>query len=44
MFGDKEAYLNKMCTAARTRSMIKQQLGNEFYEKEGVVESPGQIN
>ena len=34
MFGDKEAYLNKMCTAARTRSIIKQQLGNEFYEKE----------
>ena len=34
MFGDKEAYLNTMCTAARTRSIIKQQLGNEFYEKE----------
>ena len=34
MFGDKEAYLNKMCTSARSRSLEDQKLGQDFYEKE----------
>ena len=34
MFGDKEAYLNKMCTSARTRPKPDQKLGRDFYEKE----------
>ena len=34
MFGDREAYLNKLCTSARTRTRADQKLGNEFYEKE----------
>ena len=34
MFGDKEAYLNKMCTSARTRPKLDQKLGRDFYEKE----------
>ncbi|KAL5266124.1 hypothetical protein ACHWQZ_G006691 [Mnemiopsis leidyi] len=34
MFGDKEAYLNKMCTSARTRPKARQKLGQDFYEKE----------
>ena len=34
MFGDKEAYLNKMCTSARTRSKVDQKLGHDFYVKE----------
>ena len=34
MFGDREAYLNKMCTSARTRTRNCQKLGTDFYEKE----------
>ena len=34
MFGDKEAYLEKQRTAARTRSIDVQKLGPEFFEKE----------
>ncbi|KAL5250808.1 hypothetical protein ACHWQZ_G016524 [Mnemiopsis leidyi] len=34
MFGDKEAYLNKMCTSARTRTRANQKLSQDFYEKE----------
>ncbi|KAL5255268.1 hypothetical protein ACHWQZ_G014613 [Mnemiopsis leidyi] len=34
MFGDKEAYLSKMCTSARTRPKARQKLGQDFYEKE----------
>ena len=34
MFGDKEAYLNKFKTCARTRSLDEQRLGHEFYKKE----------
>ena len=31
MFGDKEAYLKKMCNSARTRSKVDQKLGHDFY-------------
>ena len=34
MFGDKEAYLDKMCTSARARPKEYQKLGQDFYEKE----------
>ncbi|KAL5258808.1 hypothetical protein ACHWQZ_G009312 [Mnemiopsis leidyi] len=34
MFGDKEAYLNKMCTSARARTRANQKLSQDFYEKE----------
>ena len=34
MFGDKEAYINKMSTSARTRPKSHQKLGHDFYEKE----------
>ena len=34
MFGDKEAYLEKHRTAARTRSFDDQKLGPDFFEKE----------
>ena len=34
MFGDKEAYLEKHRTAARTRHIDNQKLGPEFFEKE----------
>ena len=34
LFGDKEAYLNKFKTCARTRPLELQRLGPEFYKKE----------
>ena len=34
MFGDKEAYLDKFKTCARTRAFDEQRLGHEFYRKE----------
>jgi hypothetical protein len=34
MFGDKEAYLNKFKTSARSRGFGSQTLGQEFYERE----------
>ena len=34
LFGDKAAYLDKFCTAARSRSCEAQTLGSEFYIKE----------
>ena len=34
LFGDKEAYINKFMTCARTRTLEKQQLGNDFHKKE----------
>ena len=34
MFGDREAYLNKFKTCARTRPLNGQTLGQEFFLKE----------
>ena len=34
MFGDKEAYLDKFKTCARSRNLEEQRLGQEFYKKE----------
>ena len=34
MFGDKEAYLNKFKTSARSRTINNQKLGPDFYQKE----------
>ena len=34
MFGDKEAYVDKFRTAARTRPIVNQRLGGDFYMKE----------
>ena len=35
VFGDAEAFMNKFCTAARTRSIDKQILSQDFCRKEG---------
>ena len=34
MFGDRDAYLDKFKTSARTRSLNNQRLGQEFFQKE----------
>ena len=34
MFGDRDAYLDKFKTSARTRSLNNQRLGREFFQKE----------
>ena len=36
MFGDKEAYLEKHRTAARTRPINSQKLGPEFFGREHI--------
>ena len=34
LYGDREAYINKFCTAARTRPYGEQRLSSAFYERE----------
>ena len=34
LFGDRDSFMNKFCTAARTRQYGEQFLGESFYQKE----------